>query len=155
VSYPDPQSMRITMGERLSSVDVTTAPYPGFATDLQAQWMASMTVASGASMIVETMFENRFMHVPELSRMGANIHVHGNTALVRGVPCLKGAQVMATDLRASVSLIIAGLVAEGETWLDRIYHLDRGYETLENKLSKIGANIERVSRSSGVHPSSS
>ena len=121
-----------------------TEPFPGFPTDLQAQTMALMTTAEGASMITETIFENRFMHVPELARMGANITVHGASALVRGVPRLTGAPVMATDLRASVSLVIAGLVAEGETVLNRVYHLDRGYERLEQKLAGCGADIERV-----------
>ena len=121
-----------------------TEPYPGFATDLQAQMMALMTVCSGSSMITETIFENRFMHVPELCRMGANITVHGSTALIRGVNRLKGAPVMATDLRASVSLVLAGLAAEGETVISRVYHLDRGYEHIEEKLSRCGARIERV-----------
>src|SRR5436309_6618369 len=125
-------------------VDVMTEPFPGFPTDLQAQMMAVMTTASGASMITETIFENRFMHVPELCRMGANINVHGASAMVRGVPRLTGAPVMATDLRASVSLVIAGLVAGGETIVNRVYHLDRGYERLEEKLSACGARIERL-----------
>lgn len=128
----------------LVGVDAMTEPYPGFATDLQAQYMALMTVASGAAMITETIFENRFMHVPELGRMGANITVHGSSALVRGVPRLKGAPVMATDLRASVSLVLAALVADGETTISRIYHLDRGYSDLESKLSACGAQIERI-----------
>src|SRR5436190_6715503 len=131
-------------GERLEGVDVMTEPYPGFPTDLQAQVMALMTVADGASMITETIFENRFMHVPELARMGANINVHGASALVRGVPGLMGAPVMATDLRASVSLVMAGLVAEGETVINRVYHLDRGYERIEEKLGACGARIERL-----------
>ena len=121
--------------ERLDGVDVMTEPYPGFPTDLQAQIMALMTIADGASMITETIFENRFMHVPELARMGANINVHGASALVRGVPRLMGAPVMATDLRASVSLVVAGLAAAGETVINRVYHLDRGYERLEEKLA--------------------
>lgn len=128
----------------LHGVDVMTEPYPGFPTDLQAQMMALMTVADGAAMITETIFENRFMHVPELARMGANITIHGSSALVRGVPKLRGAPVMATDLRASVSLVLAGLVAEGTTELNRVYHLDRGYERVEEKLSACGADIERV-----------
>jgi len=128
----------------LNGVDVMTEPYPGFPTDLQAQMMALMCVANGASMITETIFENRFMHVPELKRMGANITVHNSSALVRGVPMLTGAPVMATDLRASVSLALAGLAARGETTLSRIYHLDRGYERLEEKLAACGADIERV-----------
>jgi len=128
---------------QLRGVDVMTEPHPGFPTDLQAQTMALMTKAHGASMITETIFENRFMHVPELARMGADITVHGSSALVRGVPRLTGAQVMATDLRASVSLVIAGLAAEGETIVNRVYHLDRGYERLVEKLSACGADIDR------------
>ena len=128
----------------LKGVDITTEPYPGFPTDLQAQLMAMMSIADGASMITETIFENRFMHVPELGRMGANIAVHGSTAMVRGVAALSGASVMATDLRASVSLILAGLAAEGETIINRVYHLDRGYERLEEKLGACGADIERI-----------
>lgn len=127
----------------LKGIDIMTDPYPGFSTDLQAQYMALMTQAQGASMITETIFENRFMHVPELCRMGANITVHGSSALVRGGEPLKGTPVMATDLRASFSLVIAALCAEGETALDRIYHLDRGYESVENKLKNCGATIER------------
>jgi UDP-N-acetylglucosamine 1-carboxyvinyltransferase len=126
---------------RLSGVDVMTERFP---TDLQAQMMALMTTADGAAMITETIFENRFMHVPELCRMGANINVHGASAMVRGVPHLNGAPVMATDLRASVSLVLAGLAAEGETTVNRIYHLDRGYERLEEKLAACGADIERL-----------
>jgi UDP-N-acetylglucosamine 1-carboxyvinyltransferase len=128
----------------LLGVDVMTEPFPGFPTDLQAQMMALMTVAQGASMITETIFENRFMHVPELMRMGANITVHGASALVRGVPKLTGAPVMATDLRASVSLVLAGLAAQGETIVNRIYHLDRGYEHIEDKLTACGARMERI-----------
>jgi len=129
---------------QLHGVDVMTEPYPGFPTDLQAQMMALMTRADGASMITETIFESRFMHVPELARMGANVTIHHESALVRGVPKLRGAEVMATDLRASVSLAIAGLVAEGDTTLHRVYHLDRGYERLEEKLAACGADIERL-----------
>lgn len=129
---------------RLSGTDVMTEPFPGFPTDLQAQIMAAMATADGASMITETIFENRFMHVPELARMGANINVHQASALVRGVPRLNGAPVMATDLRASSSLVIAGLAAEGETVINRVYHLDRGYERLEEKLAACGARIERL-----------
>jgi len=128
----------------LLGVDVQTEPYPGFPTDLQAQFMALMTVADGAAMVTETIFENRFMHVPELRRMGANINLHGGSALVRGVPELTGAPVMASDLRASASLVLAGLVAQGETEVNRVYHLDRGYERMEEKLSAVGADIERV-----------
>ncbi len=126
------------------AVDIMTDPYPGFPTDLQAQVMAYMTRVDGASMITETIFENRFMHVPELNRMGANINVHNSTALVRGVNKLMGAPVMATDLRASVSLVLAGLAASGETTINRIYHLDRGYENLVSKLKSCGAIIDRV-----------
>jgi len=129
---------------RIRSVDITTEPYPGFPTDMQAQIMALMATADGAAMITESIFENRFMHVPELSRMGADIHVHGASAVVRGVTGLTGAPVMATDLRASVSLVLAGLAAEGETVVSRVYHLDRGYERLEEKLAACGADIERV-----------
>ncbi len=129
---------------RVSAVDVTTAPYPGFPTDLQAQIMALMCTAEGVSKLEETIFENRFMHAPELLRMGADIEVHGGTATVSGVEQLRGARVMATDLRASVSLILAGLAAEGETLVSRVYHLDRGYEHVEDKLSAVGARIERV-----------
>ncbi len=129
---------------RPKAVDITTAPFPAFPTDMQAQMMALMTVADGSSVITETIFENRFMHVPELARMGANITVKGNTAVVRGVAALKGAPVMATDLRASVSLVIAALVANGETVVNRVYHLDRGYERLVEKLSACGADIERL-----------
>jgi UDP-N-acetylglucosamine 1-carboxyvinyltransferase len=128
---------------RIDGVDVMTEPYPGFPTDLQAQVMALMTIADGAAMITETIFENRFMHVPELMRLGANIHIQGPSALVRGVKRLAGAEVMATDLRASVSLVIAGLVAEGDTAINGVHHLDRGYERLEEKLAACGARIER------------
>jgi UDP-N-acetylglucosamine 1-carboxyvinyltransferase len=128
----------------LRGVDVMTEPFPGFATDLQAQMMATMATAQGAAMITETIFENRFMHVPELCRMGASINVHGASAMVRGVPRLTGAPVMATDLRASVSLVLAGLAAEGDTILNRVYHLDRGYERLTEKLAACGAEIERL-----------
>jgi UDP-N-acetylglucosamine 1-carboxyvinyltransferase len=139
------RGLRISRVNRpLEGVDVMTEPFPGFPTDLQAQIMALMATAHGASMITETIFENRFMHVPELCRMGANINVHQASAMVRGVPKLTGAPVMATDLRASVSLVLAGLAAEGETVVHRVYHLDRGYERLEEKLSACGADIERV-----------
>jgi UDP-N-acetylglucosamine 1-carboxyvinyltransferase len=132
-------------GAGLTSVDVRTAPFPGFATDLQAQLMALMSRAKGASRITETIFENRFMHVQELVRLGARIHLDGETATIEGVDQLKGAPVMATDLRASVSLVIAALAAEGETTVHRVYHLDRGFERLEDKLAACGASIERVS----------
>ena len=128
----------------LNGVDVMTEPFPGFPTDMQAQMMVLMSVAKGASMITETIFENRFMHVPELSRMGADVNVHGSSAIIRGGGGLKGAQVMATDLRASVSLVLAALSAEGETEINRVYHLDRGYERLEEKLAACGADIVRI-----------
>ncbi|MEO5338304.1 MAG: UDP-N-acetylglucosamine 1-carboxyvinyltransferase [Magnetospirillum sp. WYHS-4] len=128
----------------LKGIDVMTEPFPGFPTDMQAQVMALLSVAEGASMITETIFENRFMHVPELCRMGANVNVHNASAIVRGVKKLSGAPVMATDLRASVSLVLAGLAAQGETVVNRVYHLDRGYERLEEKLSACGADIERI-----------
>ena len=124
--------------------DAMTEPYPGFPTDMQAQMMVLASVAEGASMITESIFENRFMHVPELVRMGADINVHGRSAIVRGVEKMSGAEVMATDLRASSSLVLAGLVAEGETVINRVYHLDRGYERLEEKLAACGAEIKRV-----------
>jgi UDP-N-acetylglucosamine 1-carboxyvinyltransferase len=129
---------------KLDAIDISTMPYPGFATDLQAQYMALMTLAQGTSVITENIFENRFMHVPELCRMGANITISGHNAVVRGVDHLVGAEVMASDLRASVSLILAGLAARGETKVRRIYHLDRGYESLEDKLRACGADIERI-----------
>ncbi len=132
---------------QLQAVDVETAPYPGFPTDLQAQFMALMTVANGESHISETIFENRFLHAPELMRLGADIHVQGPVATVRGVRTLEGAPVMATDLRASVSLVLAGLVAEGKTTVNRVYHLDRGFENLEEKLTGCGAQIERMKES--------
>lgn len=132
---------------RLKSVDIHTLPHPGFPTDLQAQFMAMMTLAEGVSVIRETIFENRFMHVQELARMGADIRLDGNTAVVHGRAHLSGAPVMATDLRASASLVLAGLAAKGETTVSRVYHIDRGYERIEEKLSKIGARIERVSAS--------
>jgi len=136
--------LKISRRNGLVGVDVMTEPYPGFPTDMQAQMMALMSVAEGASMITETIFENRFMHVPELARMGANINVHQSSAMVRGVAKLTGAPVMATDLRASVSLVIAGLAAEGETVINRVYHIDRGYERIEEKLKACGADIERI-----------
>jgi UDP-N-acetylglucosamine 1-carboxyvinyltransferase len=131
-------------GRRPRSVDVTTAPYPGFPTDMQAQFTALNTIAEGAGVITETIFENRFMHVQELQRLGADISVKGKTAFVRGVKGLNGAPIMATDLRASASLVLAGLVAEGVTVIDRVYHLDRGYEIMEEKLSALGARIKRI-----------
>ena len=136
--------LRVTAPLRPESVDVITAPHPGFPTDLQAQLMACMSVAKGASRVVETVFENRFMHVQELQRLGADISVEGHTAVIRGVPVLQGAPVMATDLRASASLVLAGLRAEGKTTVGRVYHLDRGYDGLEGKLASLGARIRRV-----------
>ena len=146
----EPDHIRIRMARRPSAIDVRTAPYPAFPTDMQAQFMAMNCIASGSGVITETIFENRFMHVSELQRLGADISADGKTAVVRGVPRLHGAPVMATDLRASASLVLAGLVAEGETLIDRIYHLDRGYEVIEEKLSVIGADIRRVSSSRGA-----
>jgi len=137
-------SIRIKGNGRAKSVDITTLPYPGFPTDLQAQMMVLMAVAEGTSVITETIFENRFMHAQELDRMGADIRLEGNRAVIRGVAKLSGAPVMATDLRASVSLVLAGLVAEGQTEISRIYHLDRGYEHVERKLSGLGADIQRI-----------
>ncbi|MGR3493422.1 MAG: UDP-N-acetylglucosamine 1-carboxyvinyltransferase, partial [Shimia sp.] len=140
----DARGLTVSSNARAKAVDVATAPFPGFPTDLQAQFMALMCTAEGTSKLEETIFENRFMHAPELTRMGARIDVHGGTAEVTGVDRLRGAQVMATDLRASVSLILAGLAAEGETLVSRVYHLDRGYERIEEKLGNVGAKIERV-----------
>ncbi|MCC7305875.1 MAG: UDP-N-acetylglucosamine 1-carboxyvinyltransferase [Alphaproteobacteria bacterium] len=131
-------------GNGLKGTDIMTEPYPGFPTDLQAQFMTMLTLCEGAGLVTETIFENRFMHVPELCRMGANITVHGNSAIIRGVAKLNGAEVMATDLRASVALVLAGLVADGETVVNRIYHLERGYENLVEKLSACGAEIEKI-----------
>jgi len=131
--------------DRPRATDITTLPFPGFPTDMQAQYMALMCVAVGASVVTETIFENRFMHVSELARLGADITIRGNTALVRGPGELIGAPVMATDLRASASLVIAGLCASGETEVNRIYHLDRGYEAMVTKLINLGADIERTS----------
>ena len=130
--------------QRPQAVDITTAPYPGFPTDMQAQMLALNTIAKGSCVVTETIFENRFMHVQELQRMGANIKLEGNTAFITGVEKLQGAPVMATDLRASASLVIAGLAAEGETLIERIYHIDRGYERIEEKFSQLGADIQRV-----------
>ena len=138
------RGVRVRADGTMRGADVMTEPYPGFPTDMQAQFMALMATAAGASMITETIFENRFMHVPELCRMGADVNVHGASAIVRGVPRLSGAEVMATDLRASVSLVLAALAAEGETVVNRVYHIDRGYERIEEKLSGLGAAIERL-----------
>jgi UDP-N-acetylglucosamine 1-carboxyvinyltransferase len=144
VTEPSPDCLRVRVPGRLSPVGVTTEEYPGFATDLQAQYMALMTQAEGASLITETIFENRFMHAQEMVRMGAEIRVEGRQALVTGPRLLSGAAVIASDLRASASLVLAGLVAQGETVIDRVYHIDRGYERIENKLGKVGARIRRV-----------
>ena|SRR5579884_955167 len=137
--------LRVRCPGRMRAVDITTEEYPGFATDLQAQYMAAMTKADGISFITETIFENRFMHALELARMGANIRLEGRQAIVAGMPELSGAQVIASDLRASASLVLAALVAKGETLIDRVYHLDRGYERIEAKLQRVGAQVERVS----------
>jgi UDP-N-acetylglucosamine 1-carboxyvinyltransferase len=131
-------------GRRPRAVDITTAPYPAFPTDMQAQFVAMNCVAEGVGVVTETIFENRFMHVQELQRLGAQIRIEGNTAIVRGSKKLTGAPIMATDLRASASLVLAGLVAEGETAVDRVYHIDRGYENIEEKLSGLGARIRRI-----------
>ncbi|OYV77474.1 MAG: UDP-N-acetylglucosamine 1-carboxyvinyltransferase, partial [Acidithiobacillus ferrivorans] len=141
-----PDALLVRRANGLHGVDAMTEPYPGFPTDMQAQFMALMAVAEGAAMVTETIFENRFMHVPELNRMGARINVHGASAIVRGVAGLSGAPVMATDLRASVSLVLAGLAARGETLVNRVYHLDRGYEAVERKLAACGAEIFREDR---------
>jgi len=140
----DGEAVRVARTGRLKGVDVTTAPHPGFPTDMQAQFMALMTQCEGRAVLTETIFENRFMHVPELSRMGARIDTRNNVAIVEGVRGLSGASVMATDLRASASLIIAGLVSDTDTIVRRVYHLDRGYEAIEKKLAGVGANIERI-----------
>jgi UDP-N-acetylglucosamine 1-carboxyvinyltransferase len=138
------RGIRVASDGRMKAITLTTAPFPGFATDMQAQFMAMLCMAAGSSVLTETIFENRFMHVPELNRMGAHIETKGRTAIVHGVKKLTGAPVMATDLRASMSLVMAGLVAEGETEVSRLYHLDRGYERLEEKLQLVGADVERV-----------
>jgi UDP-N-acetylglucosamine 1-carboxyvinyltransferase len=143
VTQPDATSVRVRAG-RLRSVDMTTEEYPGFATDLQAQYMALMTQAEGIAIVVETIFENRFMHALEMARMGANIRIDGKQAIVAGPRELTGAGVIASDLRASASLVLAALVAKGETVIDRVYHIDRGYEKIEEKLSAVGAKIQRV-----------
>jgi UDP-N-acetylglucosamine 1-carboxyvinyltransferase len=144
VTQPSPSSLRVRGGGRLRSIDMTTEEYPGFATDLQAQYMALMTQAEGIAIVVETIFENRFMHAQELARMGANIRLDGKQAIVAGPRELTGAGVIASDLRASASLVLAALVARGETVIDRVYHIDRGYEKIETKLAQVGARIRRV-----------
>ncbi|HEY1754341.1 MAG TPA: UDP-N-acetylglucosamine 1-carboxyvinyltransferase [Bryobacteraceae bacterium] len=145
VTEPSPDSLRVRAPRKLVSVDITTEEHPGFATDLQAQFMALMTCAEGISFITETIFENRFMHAQELARMGANIRIEGRQAIVAGPTPLSGAQVIASDLRASASLVLAGLAAQGETVIDRVYHIDRGYEKIEAKLAGAGARIRRIS----------
>jgi UDP-N-acetylglucosamine 1-carboxyvinyltransferase len=144
VERQSPSRLKVTAPNGLKSRGVTTVEYPGFATDMQAQYMALMTQAEGASIITETIFENRFMHASEMIRMGANIKIEGNRAIVLGKTELTGAKVIASDLRASASLVLAALVAEGETLIDRVYHLDRGYEGIEEKLSVLGADIRRI-----------
>ena len=144
ISEPAPDTLRVESGKKLRSVDVTTEEHPGFATDLQAQFMALMTQAEGIAIITETIFENRFMHALELARMGANIRVEGRRAMVAGAMPLSGAQVIASDLRASASLVLAGLAAHGETLIDRVYHIDRGYDRIEAKLARVGARITRI-----------
>ena len=141
---PGPNTIHVSAKGDIVSIDVKTQPYPGFPTDMQAQFMVLMSIANGTSMISETIFENRFIHVSELIRMGADIKVNGNIAIVKGRPNLSGAQVMATDLRASASLILAGLMAEGTTEISRVYHLDRGYESIEKKFAGLGADIQRL-----------
>jgi UDP-N-acetylglucosamine 1-carboxyvinyltransferase len=141
--------MRVAMHKRADAVNIRTSEYPAFPTDMQAQFMALNSIANGTSQVVETIFENRFMHVSELNRLGANINIDGNTALVHGVDKLSGAKVMATDLRASASLVIAAMCADGETLIDRIYHLDRGYDRMESKLTAVGANVRRIKGSGG------
>jgi UDP-N-acetylglucosamine 1-carboxyvinyltransferase len=144
VTQPDDATLRVSPGGQLRSVDMTTEEYPGFATDLQAQYMALMTQAEGIAIVVETIFENRFMHAQELARMGANIRIDGKQAMVAGPRKLTGAGVIASDLRASASLVLGALVARGETVIDRVYHIDRGYEKIEAKLAAVGARIRRV-----------
>jgi UDP-N-acetylglucosamine 1-carboxyvinyltransferase len=144
VTEPAPDMLRVRVPGRLKNVDITTEEHPGFATDLQAQFMALMTQAAGISFITETIFENRFMHAQELARMGANIRLEGRQAIVAGPTALSGAQVIASDLRASASLVLAGLAARGETVVDRVYHIDRGYEKIESKLAGAGARIRRI-----------
>ena len=143
---PIKSGLKVSSGEKINSVDIKTLPYPGFPTDLQAQMMAYMSIGSGLSVISETVFENRFMHVSELLRMGADIVIQGGNAIVRGVPMLHGAQTMATDLRASASLILAALAAEGTTEISRVYHIDRGYQAIEKKFSALGADIKRMTQ---------
>jgi UDP-N-acetylglucosamine 1-carboxyvinyltransferase len=144
VTQVDSTTLRVRGNGALRSVDITTEEYPGFATDLQAQYMALMTQAAGIAIVTETIFENRFMHAQELARMGANIRLDGRRAIIAGPSALTGAGVIASDLRASASLVLAALAARGETVIDRVYHIDRGYEKIEEKLARAGAQIERV-----------
>jgi UDP-N-acetylglucosamine 1-carboxyvinyltransferase len=144
VTQPDATTIRVRGGRRIRSVDMSTEEYPGFATDLQAQYMALMTQGDGIAIIEERIFENRFMHAQELARMGANIRIDGRQAIVAGPRDLTGAGVIASDLRASASLVLSALVAKGETVIDRVYHIDRGYEKIEAKLAEVGAKIQRV-----------
>jgi UDP-N-acetylglucosamine 1-carboxyvinyltransferase len=143
IEQPNAFSLRVRAADHINPVDVTTNPHPGFPTDMQAQYMALMTLAAGISTITETIFENRFMHAAELLRMGAHIRTSGNQAVVEGTSALMGARLLASDLRASASLVLAGLAAQGETIVDRVYHIDRGYEKIEEKLRGVGADIER------------
>jgi UDP-N-acetylglucosamine 1-carboxyvinyltransferase len=145
IKFGGADALRVRGAKKLRAADVTTEEYPGFATDMQAQFMALMTQADGDSAITETIFENRFLHASEMVRMGANISIEGNRAVVKGPAALTGTTVIASDLRASASLVLAGLVAQGETIIDRVYHIDRGYERIVEKLSAVGARIERVS----------
>jgi UDP-N-acetylglucosamine 1-carboxyvinyltransferase len=144
VTEPAADTLRVRVPGKLKNVDITTEEHPGFATDLQAQFMALMTQAAGISFVTETIFENRFMHAQELARMGANIRLEGRQAIVAGPTPLSGAQVIASDLRASASLVLAALAARGETVIDRVYHIDRGYEKIESKLAGVGARIRRI-----------
>jgi len=144
VDTVEADTLRVRCSRRPKAIDVTTEEYPGFATDLQAQYMAWMTLADGISFVTETIFENRFMHAPELTRMGASIRIEGRQAIIAGKEQLMGAQVIASDLRASASLVLAALIARGESTIDRVYHMDRGYERFEEKLAAAGANIQRV-----------
>jgi UDP-N-acetylglucosamine 1-carboxyvinyltransferase len=138
------ETVNVIGADKIASIDVKTQPYPGFPTDMQAQFMVLLSLANGTSLISETIFENRFIHVSELRRMGADIKISGNTAMIKGVPYLSGAPVMATDLRASASLVLAGLAARGTTQVNRVYHLDRGYQAIEDKFAGLGAAIQRV-----------
>lgn len=141
----DKNDITVKRSKKIKAVDITTAVFPGFATDLQAQWIALMSIAEGSSIVTDTIYNDRFSHVPELNRLGANITVEGNSAIVRGVNELIGAEVRSTDIRASASLVLAGLMAKGTTEVNHIYHIDRGYENIENKFAQLGAKIRRIS----------